>query len=513
MEHTSREIAVGDIRLTLDADVMSAMDGSSRELKWKARSPDGRSLGWVNSSAQTAYLFGYRTSTRPWETPWPEPPEVRRLDLGAGTWLPPLAIPAPASMPSEQKDRRIGIIDVVPSDDRVIVLSADYDRQDGWGQHHTLGYGLACFGASDAQLRWHREFASNGSLPSPGAFLLSSGGPTKARPAVAALTRMGGSLLVCPGPVEDLRCISVDTGAELWTLPRVWEYQRGFIGPSVWQHYLTRFGQGGFVAQDAEDAAQRASFDQRFTCFFVGGPAVAHSSGEDNAIVQRIFLAVAKSPADPFAEYLADSFIYEVGADGRPISVAQLPQLVRGSEWTACDDGVFWACESESFVKLRASSWSTEAEMLDMGPFGFDRITHVESFRRLSFVQPGAWLTAGKAGDPVAMNSQVAFRLPAGGFVADSSVPVYEFPISLIIPKDGAVSDFLLNVPFNGTLSPPDCNYSRTTSSGREQISSMGPHGLAITALALDGDRLRIRLGVVDDAFELEFDAAALMRK
>src|SRR5207237_1978584 len=69
----------------------------------------------------------------------------------------------------------------------------------------------------------------------------------------------------------------------------------------------------------------------------VGGPIVVPTP-EAGKGKHSIFMAVAKGPAS-YSSYLSDCVIYELGSDGRPLAMANLPRMVRGGSFRVQKDG------------------------------------------------------------------------------------------------------------------------------------------------------------------------------
>ncbi len=102
---------------------------------------------------------------------------------------------------------------------------------------------VTCFQPGKSEVAWSHDYPSAGQRARPGAFLISAARyPDYAVDSIQALTAMGSKILVCAGPMEDLICLEQKAGAQVWRVPRIWEFTRGFIGPSVWSHYIGRFG-------------------------------------------------------------------------------------------------------------------------------------------------------------------------------------------------------------------------------------------------------------------------------
>ena len=337
-----------------------------------------------------------------------------------------------------------------------------------------------------------------------------SEGTRQVRPDLQHLTRLGDDILVCAGPTQDLICLERDTGKQLASTC-VWEYKRSFIGPSVWQHFFAR--SGGEADDDGRKDKKMQKEKERppqRQYSIVGGPIVV-PTGKAGEGEHSIFLAVSKGPAQ-YASYLSDCVVYEFGSDGRPLSMANLPRMVRGGWFRQQKDGIVWACQGNSFVKLGVSKVCQRG--FGDGPGGPDLLCRVDWHRQLSADQPDAWLTSNTAGSPITFTDTHAFRVIAGGHVLEPTSTVYSFPVSVVDLKSGVDSALVLNVPFKGKVPEPHSNYSRSQSpQGKDRWQASGPYLLAITWLKVEGNRLHVTLGMQEWTRTLSFEIDDLTRR
>jgi hypothetical protein len=342
--------------------------------------------------------------------------------------------------------------------------------------------------------------------------------PDRVQPRVRPLSWVGKDALVCAGPTQDLLCLAGDTGAERWRVERVWEFQRDFIGPSVWRHFFRRAGDPEGEMPLAKPPKEKrpkkpgAAGHVRpgESASIVGGPIVVPApKGRRRPGGDRIFVAVARGPAR-FAEYLSDCVAYELRSNGWPRAVATLPRMVQGGRYQVRKDGVIWACQGRAFVKLGLSP--PRAVEGGGGPGGPNLLCRIDWYRQLARQEPQAWLTADAAGDPLAFGSDIAVRVAAGGYVTDPDKPVYRFPLALVDLRTGAEHALVLNVPYKGKLPEPKTNYSmETLDDGKKRWQAMGPHVMAVTGLEVQDNRLRVTLGMEGWAAVLAFDTAGLL--
>ena len=255
-----------------------------------------------------------------------------------------------------------------------------------------------------------KRFEAAGRLPYTAGYLLAARRPEVTRHAVQPLTWLDGNLVVCAGPRLDdvLLCLSGADGAKKWQIARIWEYERGFIGPSVWSHFISRRGED----RDEKKPPPKKEPDKLQS--IVAGPIVvkapAGAAGGFGAGREScLFVAVAKGPMQ-WGTYLSECTIYELGTDGRSITMTSA-RMVLGGQHEVVDAGIVWACQGGGFLRLAASNGN---DRIRMGPGGPDCLTTIDWYRQLPKSSPKAWLGSDPAGDPIAMGAGKAFRVRTG---------------------------------------------------------------------------------------------------
>jgi hypothetical protein len=334
------------------------------------------------------------------------------------------------------------------------------------------------------------------------------------------LSWLGDAILVCAGEKEELLCVDAATGKVSWRVPRVWEFQRGFIGPSVWSHFIARFGsenlRGELGTPDEEKARAeeekelktlRAEFEKQFQCAIIAGPLVMPAAKKANRKLgdpddARIFLAVAKGPNAWNYGYLSECIAYELSGSGRVLTMANLPRIVRGYQYSTASGGLVWGCEKGAIVRLE----SAHSQWGGMGPGGPDLLCTIAWYRQFAAPELDGWLTADKVRDVVAFDSARAYRAVAGGYVAKKEEMIYRFPLSVVDLAGGAEATAILVVPYKGTLSLPTQNFSTLAL----QTHAHGPYLLGVTQLNVEGEQLEVTLGMEKTSVGVTFDLGKL---
>jgi hypothetical protein len=476
-----------DARIQIQGATVRAFKTGDAKQLWEAKSTEEKQLAWLAADDKVIYLAG--------------PLRVRRLETATGKWLDDLIL----NERPEAKENE-SIISALANGTHVIVLTAKADDK---GQLDF--FQVHSFKAGETKPIWSSKFQSAGKTASPGAFLLAAARPpAKAQPDAQPLSWFGDAVLVCAGPVQDLLCIDAATGKQRWTVERVWEFERGFIGPSVWQHFFSRRGRDG--DEKKGDNKEKADKQPDRQNLIVGGPVVVDLPRKDRGKGdQRIFIAVAKGPLN-WGDYLADCVVYELNSEGKPLAMVNVPRMVKGRQYQVQKDGVVWACQGGAFIKVGVSRQNEQ--LIAMGPGGPDLLCRVDWYRHLSTEDRGAWLTSDPAGEPVAFGKELAFYVINGGYVTKPDAGVYSFPLSMIDLKTGVEQSLILNVPFTGKIPEPKSNCTiMHTEDGKDRFRVMGPYVMALTWLQVEGNRLRITLGMEKGARSVDFDLGELESK
>jgi hypothetical protein len=392
-------------------------------------------------------------------------------------------------------------------------------------QPKSMTYRVSSFRQGEEKPTWTKDFASGGTRPAPGVYFWAAQMPDYASSDIQYLQWLGEDILVCAGEKDDVLCLRTG-GKTKWKLQRIWEYQRGFIGPSVWSHHIGRFGRDhwdtalddagkGDEERTPEErkradevrgalAKQREEFNRQFECAIVGGPVIVPSTDKKVGAARGIFVAVAKGPSSPYWGYLSDCIVYEISPEGRVEGMVNLPRMVNGRQFRVVGDGVIWACQQDALAKL-AMDTSSGLRFYG-GPGGSDLISRVAWYRQYAVPERKAWFKSGKLGDSIAFGARYAFRATGGGFIADKRTKIYSFPISIIDLTTGVDRTAILHVPFEGEFPLPTENVSRT----EDATEAMGPYLLGVSYLRVDGEQLEIVLGRKGSAVGLAFDVKAL---
>jgi hypothetical protein len=543
----------GDRMIVVRDDTVEQLAADTLRPAWSLKSADGQNLSWLGASADVAYFAAFHRNEKGGIT-GEAPLQIRRLDLSPRRWLAPLPVPAVVKTSKDRDDDSITA--VLPTGKGLLVLtSSDSPAMPELPAtapttepaQPAASYRLTFFRPGADKPAWSNVYPSLGRRPEPGVALWASSMPDYADAELRYLTPIGAAdAIVCAGEKEDLIRLDVATGKIVWRIPRIWEYERGFIGPSVWQHFMARAALDedqwwkpdnvtphSPATQPLDDdqrkeldqtrrkiADARKQLDGQFECAIVGGPVVLELPGPEldhgDHRPHRAFVAVARAPAGPYWGYLSDCIVYELDAEqGEVLSRVALPRMVNGNQFAVTSDGVVWGCPQRAMVRIRAASFRFQDMDWGGGPGGRDCVAAVEWFRQFDHVpdrrgEKTPWLTSDKFGDPTAMSTAYAFRAVDGGRVATREDKLYSFPIQIIDLKTAQARVAMLRVPLREPVPPPKTNVANFN---EDVLVTHGPYLLGVAGLQLlPGNRLQIALAMRESSTAVIFNVTKLMK-
>ena len=514
-----------DMVVSVQQNTVQAIRIENGTMAWQTQVPQGKYLKIVSDGQGIIFFqhwekYKYKNYDR---YRVDDTGEVHRLSVKDGTWLPTLRL----GFDAITKKRR-QILSLVATSDWFFVL----DVVTGESDLHELqikSSRISCFPVGDTKPKWQKTYKSAGGVPSVSVGILFQGDPLYVKPRLKMLSVVGETLIVCAGAVEDILALDLSTGEEKWRLRAVWEYQRGFIGPSVWRHFISRFGVDDLPDEKEivdeeykEEIRQTKKYMAEMrehlsaSCRIVGGPVAILTPemlrekyykcqncreyhGKKPNDQHRVFVAVSKATGN-YGGYLEDCIVYEINDDGEPITMVNMPRTVLGSQFQICGDGVIWRCGEGSVAKLVPSK---QNRINFMGPGVSDCIAHLAWYihpsldtERLgvSKNKSSCWLSFAKAKDLACFDGNVMFSLPAGGYIKSSEDQVFNFPISIISFPGKDPETMTLSIPFSGKIGLPKSNY-RGYNGG---IYSSRPLHMSIVGLEISNHQLIIKISLED---------------
>ncbi len=425
---------------------------------------------------------------------------VEVLDLEKGTWAAHWVLDDEWLGLEKKEGTEQQIVQILADDHALYVLREEFGAASD--RHVQKSRVVARLEPELGKLTWARRLPCAVDSREPGAVLLA---PMRSGPmagATAGLALADHDLLLAFAGDERVMLWRAGNAEQAWSIERLWEFSRGYIGPSVWQHTFGRFGEGPFMSASVDVAERRAAFEKVFRGSVVAGPFPIRGTSRGNGRSRLIAITALEPVADGFGEYCAQFFAYEIDELGEPCAAVALPRGVLG--WTACSDGdhVVAACDHGAWISIGSASSPDDIGGGFPGS-GPDRVGQVRWYREPVPAQHAAWMECDPAGDPISLDARLGVRCAGGGRIEKPGERLFHFPLWLVDPRDGGVREVDLRVPFEGEMSAPTTNYQ----SDGKTMHTWGARGLGLTRLQLDGDRLLVWLANSKQVWKLEFDA------
>ena len=478
------------------------------EVLWEQTGKSEKSLRFLAVRNDVLYCTEDSDDSR--EEQYPEQPILRRMDLKTGQWHGGIIIPT---------DERIGeertyIQNALVVDGGLFVLSITVkDSHSTEPIHYRLS-------KVAEEIEWSKSFESGGGLPNPSAFVLGSLGPARDSQAIVTLTLVNDKVLVCAGPREPLMMVSPDSGDIAWTLPRIWEFRRGFIGPSVWEHFMGRYGFQNHDVELAEKTLEEIQKDkvnqsaieynrgiknaieeartriEKESCAIVAGPVVVIENS-DGFEEKHFFLVTSQNSDQVWDGYLSECVVYEIAETGTVLKMLKIPRFVSGRDFRIDKDKVIWKSQRGDELTLFATrGWNTADCMIEMN---WNRYQPRE--------ETNHWLQQETFFPSTVIFETTSLSLESGGYIKKEDSKVMSYPIWLKDLSSGAVQKLLLEIPFNGTVRPPETNYSRQWDGLQNEPhwTTYGRFLMILRGLQILDDRLLLKLEYEDENVGLEF--------
>lgn len=447
---------------------------------------------------------------------------LRRLRLADGQKLETLVIPA---TPDESK-RRGEILGAVTIGEGLFVLSQSLDlsTETGW---RTRRYRIDRF--HDAWT-WSRSFEPETALP---ADLIDPTTRTRNLDNLQTLSRMGDSLVVCAGPRENVIVLEAATGKTRWQAPRPWEYEKGFIGPSVWSHFIDRHGSPRFDSQ-ARKTFQTAHGElgvpgwERESPMPDGvGVRMPRPTRRLNSIVAgpvplqvtqgkwpqfSLFVVTSQTMEETLPSSLSACVVYEFDQGGGCIGMVTLPRFVDPLRFQILEDSVVWRCEQSDRVRLYPSS--RESHPLGGGIGNPKKTIDIDWHPARRGRAPAskealaAWLRQGVFAEAAAFHGETLLSVTEGGFIEREGSGAFRYPLMLTDFNSGETRRLMLNLPFEGEVIPPE---GKSVRSGDQWVADT-PFLMTIESLAARGHELLVEFHYGYFRWTLAFDLDELLR-
>lgn len=493
----------GGLKFAVDGDAVEILPTAPEVKRKHVPSADGRKLRLLGTVGGIALFAAENTEDEINAGRHDLPAEIRRCDLDAGHWLPSWKIEDQNERqrdPTDPDDIDPVLGGVLTRYETVVVLT--YDRPSGFARAvpsnaTTTSYTITCYDADKTRPRWAKTFPWVDKQFPP--VMLARDFSRSRNSSIELLTWADDKayeppVLVCAGAKQDLLCLAGESGEVQWRIPKLWEFERGFIGPSVFEHYVDRFGIDYMDLRlaerpDAEDADEREQqergrrllserrkkFEEEFDGSIAAGPVFATDDFSGH-----LFVAAARRRADGGWQDLgglAQCVVYELEADsGEVIAATALPRMVDGSPYKAIPGALVWSCDRGCLVRLNHSRFGPE-----------DAICRVGWYREYEMRFPACWFSADPPHGVAAFDDKHLYRA-AATYIENKDETVYRFVINVVNLETGIDRDLTLAVPYHGEFPMPEHGYFASPG----YTHAHQPHLLGISELAVEDGTLRI---------------------
>lgn len=306
------------------------------------------------------------------------------------------------------------ILDVLPASTGVVVLTATESVDSNTEDQNFLSYRVCLLNGGTGSTQWERRYGSECGSLSSGHY-----DPWEDDRIVVRVQAVDGSIVVCAGQTESVRCFQLENGKEVWTLS---------------QELLRQF------------------FNKGVHCRIVGGPVVAGVGSN-----RRYYLAVSAS-GSRISRYAKRCLLLEITEQGVPLTFVNLPKEIVGSQYSVLEDGIIWRCEDDGLARIGRSSLSKLFEPVSDGNMLWYREFYPQIIDDHFGKKPdySIWLQA----DPepykqMWFDSNVALIQSEGGYIEEASDRTYHFPMDVFDLVDWSKTKVTLSVPFEGAVPLP----------------------------------------------------------
>jgi len=481
---------------------ITATSADTGRTLWQTRPPDGRRLRPLQLHDHHLLLCRLPVRTGAgWD--FTSCAELLRLDTRSGAWAAPLTAAGGDALL---------VSGIAHGGDRLFVARHRWttNPEGAWTASE-----LVITAQAGSRALWTRTWPCAPPQPGPGAFLLTRQQPVTAPETVEPCRIWGDALVVCPSPTSPLFAIAADDGADRWTLERIWEYERDFIGPSVWCHTMRRFGR-----DETDEAWQRAgtktinvtpedkalvdaqiplviaewrqAFDRDRVAWIAGGPWVVsrpaeHGRRQDDALL----VAVAIAPRHGFVRNLARVRIYDLSRQGEPLALIDMPRPL--DEAQVLPGTLAFTVRRGGAGAIRTFPHDGPRSGMGGGP---DCLLALAWYGEAEATPADAWLQS-QAIPETTLGERHAIIPCDGGAVLREGDGVLISSLQVVSLADGTRQRWQLHLPLGTAPTLPTTNYRRFSRADGSlgTISITGISSDAPTAYRLLGNRLLVSLG------------------
>ena len=465
------------------------LDNEESKTHWSVEKPSARKVTIVSSSDSVVAFVDQQTDFRDGEALH----VLRRLDAKQGKWL--------SSLEYGEKiadQQKVKIVAASGNGDKFAVLFAITELDSQRADDRVVDRIVKVYSDTSDKVLWTYRIPVDPNLYVPGrGFLMASSYPNFADSDINVFSWSGQSLTICPDATGPLVSLDKWTGKANWAIDRPWEFQRGFIGPSVWSHFVERFGEVRKSSKSV-DPKKREEFANEFTSQIIAGPVFAPNDSRGFHTRGSYILAVTVARKGRYEGYTGDCFLYEIDTDGKVVARTPMPQYLVGNLFHSQLNSVIFATQNGGLIKLRAGG----DEGIHMGPGGPDSTGKIDWFFQAPRRKP-YWISYESAQKLAAFDDKRAYSIHEGWYVekAGTDAKSVTFPIQITDQETGHQTEASLTVPIKFSAGIPSTNYYQID----EATYGYGQGGIGITGLTRTKTGLRFQLATEKAVGYIEF--------
>ena len=504
-------------RFVIDGDAVVEVRADYVPIR-KSPKCKARGLRWLGAVGDTAYVARAPHVSKN-ETARADlhlAAEILRLDVNANEWRSPLTPAAtdeerPKPEPAvgfgddeQPPGKRIVILgEALVTSDGLVALTYEVEDRAGFGGSSVFSYQLTYYKHGAAKHSWRKTYDFRGSHSSglPDAAYLDDSGSNLYNdtdgiiPLSVIHTDYGQMLVACAGGKQDVLCVSVDSGEELWRINRLWEFERWFT-PGEYEEYVTRFGTQFVVerrdknekrgtperkrSEEAKLARKsktrfrelRARFRKDYEGAITGGPLLIPPPDRTHDPLVFVATSIGRREDEHGALHFPRGVTYRISLNSGDIElVSPLPRPTAGRPEMTTDGAALWVCKERSLFRegRHNTNW----------------------YREYHDSRVGTWFTAGPYKGIRCVSDLTLWR-PNAALVKRQGDSVYSFLLDVVDLKTGLDRPLTLAVPFPGEFTLSEHGI-RSMSDGRTtSIRTAFPHLMGISDLQIDGTTLRV---------------------
>jgi hypothetical protein len=544
----------GGRRYRVDANIVTDVTAEDESTHRRANVPEEYRLCWCGAAEGVAFLIANLDPVKLDPVAPESARRLHRLDLDAMKWLDPFVLPEPSIEKargviygSGEPQQYLLAEHLIVTPRGIVVLCEEMvENRSGLDYeirpYDSVGFHVCCYAPTDVEAKWTRALRHDNRAHHSVGYAMRSYDDSIQQLAFVPGSHGDDLILVCPGERDAIVCLTAVDGKVCWRVPAMWEYERGFIGPSVFEYYIERFGLDYLTVHAAERpvprgseddidrkelresiqrklkasrklAAARKAFYARYQGRITAGPIVVPDAGRGGRPVVYVAAVRSLKPDPGSVEQPEHAFVYEIDPRWDRVEInamTRLPRSVVGRPLQSVPGGLVLSCDRGCMVRLRTYQ-PVFGGLMGPGRMANDLVLQIDWYREYLMPSPSAWFTA-RPRSGVADFSEARLFRPSVAYIRQMGDKVFHLRINVVDLRIGLDHDLALSVPFEGNLPMPDRELGSVNAGhASERLSTSGPHAVWIDRLIINNDRLTTVVAHGSERTAVTFDLSAML--